>query len=81
MGTARTRDLKLESLLVLSLAPCHEIILNFLKIPSVAMNVWKCTSSAAASSLAEIGQEACIAGSPVWPNIATESKQQLKEGS
>lgn len=45
------------------------------------MNVWKCTSSAAASSLAEMGQEACIAGSPVWPNIATESKQQLKEGS
>lgn len=45
------------------------------------MNVWKYTSSTAASSLVEIRQEACIIGLPVWPNIATEGKQQLKGGS
>lgn len=39
------------------------------------MNVWKYTSAAAASSPAEIRQEACIIGLPVWPNTAAEHKQ------
>lgn len=36
------------------------------------MNVWKYTSAAAASSPAEIRQEADITGLPVWPNTAAE---------
>lgn len=38
------------------------------------MNVWKYVSAAAASSPAEIRQEACVIGLPVWPNTAAEPK-------
>lgn len=44
------------------------------------MNVWKYTSAAAASSPAEMRQEACIIGLPLWPNTAAEHKQ-MKGGS
>lgn len=44
------------------------------------MNVWKYTSAAAASSPAEMRQEACIIGLLVWPNTAAEHKQ-MKGGS